>query len=74
MKLLRFTLLLLLSLSSLSLSAQNAEMADAMRSEGKIYVLLAIILIILGGVFLYLVVLDRKLTRLEGRNAEKKPS
>ena len=46
-------------------------MADAMRSEGKIYVLVAIILIILGGLFVYLFTLDRKIGQLEN-NQEKK--
>lgn len=47
------------------------EMADMMRSEGKIYVVLAIILIILAGLFLYLFTLDRKISNLE-KQAEKK--
>ena len=47
------------------------EMADTMRAEGKIYVLVAIILIILGGLFAYLFTLDRKISRLEN-NQEKK--
>ena len=36
-----------------------------MRSNGKIYVLTACILVILIGLILYLVRLDRKITRLE---------
>jgi hypothetical protein len=44
---------------------QNAEMADGMRSEGKIYVVVAIILIILSGFLLYLLLQDRKLSRIE---------
>lgn len=47
------------------------EMADTMRAEGKIYVLVAIILIILGGLFAYLFTLDRKISQLEN-NQEKK--
>ena len=45
--------------------AQNAEMADTFRSEGKIYVVVAIILIVLAGLVAYLFILDRKMTRLE---------
>ena len=45
--------------------AQNAEMADAFRSEGKIYVVVAIILIVLAGLILYLFLLDRKINKLE---------
>lgn len=61
----------LLSLSSYAQSSQP-EMADKMRSEGKIFVLVAIILIILGGLFFYLFNLDRKISRLEN-NSEKRP-
>lgn len=45
--------------------AQNAEMADAFRAEGKIYVVVAIVLIILTGLIAYLFLLDRKLNKLE---------
>lgn len=41
------------------------EMADGMRSEGKIYVVVAIILIILSGLIGYLALLDRKIRKLE---------
>jgi uncharacterized protein HemX len=44
---------------------QNAEMADAFRAEGKIYVVVAIILIVLTGLIVYLFLLDRKLNKLE---------
>jgi CcmD family protein len=36
-----------------------------MRSNGKIYVVVAVVLIILIGLLLYLVRLDRKISRLE---------
>jgi hypothetical protein len=48
-----------------SLSNEKPQMADAMRSNGKIYVVVAVLLIILAGLFLYLFQTDRKLTRLE---------
>lgn len=48
--------------------SSNVPMADAMRSNGKIYVVLAVILTIFAGIILYLVRLDRKLTRLEKEN------
>ncbi|HYF29730.1 MAG TPA: CcmD family protein [Chitinophagaceae bacterium] len=41
------------------------EMADAMRSNGKIYVVVAVLLTILLGLFIYLFRLDRKISRLE---------
>lgn len=43
----------------------SAEMADLMRSNGKIYVVIAVMLTILLGLILYLVRIDRKITRLE---------
>ncbi len=52
--------------------AQPVEMADTMRSEGKIYVLVSIIVSILAGVFIYLIVIDKKVTKLENRLPEKK--
>ena len=43
----------------------KAEMADTMRSNGRIYVVVAVVVVILLGLFLYLVRLDKKITRLE---------
>lgn len=43
----------------------SAEMADTFRSNGKIYVVVAVILTILAGIILYLIRLDRKISRLE---------
>ncbi|MDZ4716511.1 MAG: CcmD family protein [Cytophagales bacterium] len=54
--------------------SQEPEMADAMRSEGKIYVVVAILLLILGGLVAYLVTLDRKVTRLEKKLEENRHS
>ncbi|HEX6333295.1 MAG TPA: CcmD family protein [Flavisolibacter sp.] len=65
-------LLGLLSLcSAVILFAQDngqAQMADTMRGSGKIYVVVAVVLAILLGLFLYLVRLDRKITKLERDN------
>lgn len=46
-------------------TSQAVEMADTMRSEGKIYVLVAIILVIFSGLALYLFRIDQKISRLE---------
>lgn len=51
--------------SSIVVSAQDTEMADVMRSDGKIYVVVGVLLIILTGLLAYLILLDRKLRRLE---------
>jgi CcmD family protein len=52
--------------------AQEVEMADTLRSEGKIYVVVAILLVILVGLVGYLVMIDRKATRLEKKLDEFK--
>ena len=43
------------------------EMADQFRADGKIHVVIAIVAIILTGIFIYLFRLDRKITDLEKR-------
>ena len=49
------------------LSAQN-ESADFIRSTGKIYVVVAVLLIIFFGIILFLISLERKIARLEKKN------
>ncbi len=51
--------------------AQEIEMADQMRADGKIYVVVAVLLTILVGLILYLISIDRKLNRLEKEIQEK---
>jgi hypothetical protein len=41
------------------------EMADAMRSNGKIYVVVLVLATIFAGIIAYLVRLDRKITKIE---------
>jgi hypothetical protein len=63
----RLTLLLLTTLISLAVAAQdkNPNAADTMRSNGRIYVVVAVVLTILAGLLLYVYRLDRKITKLE---------
>ncbi|RYY84272.1 MAG: CcmD family protein [Chitinophagaceae bacterium] len=58
---------LLFTIACLAVNAQgnSTEMADTFRSNGKIYVVFAVILTIFAGIILYLVRLDRKISRLE---------
>jgi protein-S-isoprenylcysteine O-methyltransferase Ste14 len=57
---------------SLSVNAQSGvEMADTLRSEGKIYVVVSIILIVLAGLIAYLFIMDRKVKKLEDQLTEK---
>jgi CcmD family protein len=46
-------------------SNSRIEMADVMRSEGKIYVLVGIIGIIFAGILVYVINTDRKVAKLE---------
>ena len=63
----KISLLVSFLLMQLCLLAQpnDVQMADAMRSNGKIYVVVAVIVTIFAGILLYLIRLDRKLTKLE---------
>lgn len=41
------------------------QMADQFRADGKIYVVIAVLVTILLGIFIYLIRLDRKINHLE---------
>ena len=43
----------------------NIEMADEMRSEGKIYVVVLVVAIVFTGLVIYAINTDRKVTKLE---------
>jgi hypothetical protein len=60
--------------SAMANAQAEVEMADGMRSEGKIYVVVGIILIILTGLVVYLVTLDRKVKKLENLLGERNSS
>jgi hypothetical protein len=61
----KITLLITLLMLSTVSFAQKLESADFMRSKGRSYVVVAVILVILVGLILYLVRLDRKISNLE---------
>ncbi|PGH41923.1 MAG: CcmD family protein [Candidatus Nephrothrix sp. EaCA] len=53
------------------LSAQKTmaqDMADRMRADGKIYAVVAVIIVIFIGLLVYLLLLDRKISKLEKKN------
>jgi CcmD family protein len=52
--------------------AQNVEMADGLRSSGKIYVVVGVICIIFIGIVAYLINLDNKLSKLKQEVAQLK--
>jgi len=43
----------------------QVEMADTFRSEGKIYTVIVIVLLILIGIFFYLYRIERKIDKIE---------
>jgi CcmD family protein len=53
------------ALAQVAAAADQPEMADALRASGKIYVVVLVIVIIISGLLLYLIRLDRKVSRLE---------
>ncbi len=59
----------LLLLCSTPIFAQTQE-PDFMRSLGKIYVVIAVIIAIFLGIVFFLIYLDRRLTKLERDNVE----
>lgn len=59
----KIILLLFFVLCNLVLFAQ--DMADEMRRNGKIYVVVAVLVAIFIGIIIYLIRLDRKLSKLE---------
>ena len=68
----KLLLLIFFFFSGLVMFAQdkpNVEMADALRQNGKIYVVVAVILAIFAGIILYLIRLDRKISKLEKNNS-----
>lgn len=51
-----------------AISFGQTEMADTMRSNGKIYVVVVVLATIFAGIFAYLIYIDRKIARLEKEN------
>jgi CcmD family protein len=68
------TILLLLALSPFFGFAQDSiEMADLMRSNGKIYVVVGVLLVIFIGIASYILMLDKRISKLE-KTLKKKES
>ena len=58
-------LLLLCCATAFSQSNQPVEMADTLRSSGKIYVVIVTVAIIFTGLAIYLFTIDRRLKKIE---------
>jgi hypothetical protein len=64
---LSFLSILFLTSIPLVLFAQNndVEMADIMRANGKIYVVVTVVSIVLFALLIYLMIIDKKVRKLE---------
>ena len=62
-----FGILFLLLITATNIFAQSGdvEMADALRSNGKIFVVVGVIAIVFTGIIIYLISIDRKVSKLE---------
>ena len=63
--LLPFFFLTLLTHAQDTTAVRQVEMADKLRADGKIWVVIVVLVVILLGLILYVTRLDRKITRLE---------
>jgi hypothetical protein len=61
------SLIVLLVLNSKSVFSQEIEMADGLRSNGKIYVVVVVAAIVVAVILSYLITIDRKVSKLEKR-------
>ncbi|WP_342645180.1 CcmD family protein [Mucilaginibacter sp. CSA2-8R] len=61
----KLTFLAVLLATHFAASAQEVEMADQLRSSGKIYVVVITIAIVFVGLAIYLFAIDRRLSKLE---------
>ena len=57
--------IILFSFFVLSANAQDSKWTEMMNGTGKVFVVIAVMLTILAGLILYLVRLDRKISKLE---------
>ena len=62
-----FALFCTLYMKAQDTSANIPDQATGLRASGKIYVVIAVVVTILAGLFLYVILLDRKISKLEKR-------
>lgn len=65
-KLLSLLVMMLAAMSGYS-QAEAPQMADGLRSDGKIYVVVAVLSIVFLCLVTYLVIIDRKVKKLEDK-------
>jgi CcmD family protein len=56
---------------SFAQQVNEIAMADTMRAEGKIYVVIAVIALVFAGIAAYLIYIDRKVSRIENELKNK---
>ncbi len=59
------TAIFLMIFSMVATAQENTSEIGLMRSNGKIFVVMAVVVTILIGLFAYLITIDKKITRLE---------
>ncbi|MGQ7854913.1 CcmD family protein [Pedobacter sp. WC2501] len=72
MKKIFFSLILMMATMQLFAQDNGVEMADSLRSNGKIYVVVICIVIILVGLLAYLFSIDKRLKKIEKENHNNK--
>ena len=70
-RLLVFILMILNCVAVFAQAADRPEMADTFRSSGKIYVVVATVVIIFVGLAIYLFSIDRRVRKLEKFEKDK---
>jgi hypothetical protein len=63
-----FMLMMISFTSAIAQGNENAKEATGLRADGKIYVVILVVVTILLGLFLYVIRLDRKISRLEKKD------
>jgi nitrate reductase gamma subunit len=72
-RIIAFVMLFLLPFQMFSQNGVDVEMADVLRTNGKIYVVVIGLVVILTGVIIFLLRVEKKLWRLENKeNLNKK--
>lgn len=56
-----------LTLWAQNMDTKTEDPSDFMRSNGKIYVVVACVVVIVLGIYIYLINLDRKIKKLENK-------
>ena len=62
---------IMVSVVTASVGQNTVDMADVMRSNGKIYVVVVVASIVMLGILTYLAILDKKISAMEKKVKEK---